>query len=163
MQRTITLVVLWLLAFCTMARSTSQQQAIVLPPSQARHALEQCSRESPQSDADGIWTISPATIAQLEEDLSKLSALGSPHGGIAASSAWDPRDYFRQYAGITIHGKKYVSINALHDSPIYIDGQDATRWQREPVLACDGGDSFWGVLYDPETKQFSQMAFNGAI
>jgi hypothetical protein len=161
MQKTITLAALWLLASCAMARPTSQQHAIVLPPSQARHALEQCSRESPQSDADGTWTIPLATIARLEEDLSKLTAVGSHHWGIAASSAWNPRDYFRQYAGITIRGKKYVYINAFHDLPIYIDGQDPTRWEREPELACDGGDSFWGALYDPETRQFSQLAFNG--
>jgi hypothetical protein len=29
------------------------------------------------------------------------------------------------------------------------------------MIICDGGKSFWGVLYDPETRTFSQLAFNG--
>jgi hypothetical protein len=160
-QKAIAPVALWLLASCTMTNPVSPQQPIVLPPSQARHALEQCSRESPQSVMDGSWAIPPIAIAQLEEDLPKLAVLGSHHERAAATSAWDPRAYFRQYAGITIRGKKYVYINAFGSPPIYLKGQDSNRWQHEPVLFCDGGDDFWGVLYDPDTRQFSQLAFNG--
>jgi hypothetical protein len=27
---------------------------------------------------------------------------------------------------------------------------------------CGGGEAFWGVLYDPATKTFRDLAFNGA-
>lgn len=161
MQRITTLAALWFLASCTAPSPVTREHPILLPPSQAMHALEQCSRESPQSVVDGTWAIPSATITQLEEDLPKLSALGTDHWGATPSSAWDSHAYFRQYAGITIHGKKYVYINAFSDLPIYLKGQDTTRWQREPVLVCDGGEGFWGALYDPDAKQFSQLAFNG--
>ncbi len=29
------------------------------------------------------------------------------------------------------------------------------------LIVCDGGNSFWGVLYDVETKEFSLLSFNG--
>jgi hypothetical protein len=27
--------------------------------------------------------------------------------------------------------------------------------------ACDGGKGFWGILFNIETKEFSELAFNG--
>ncbi len=32
---------------------------------------------------------------------------------------------------------------------------------RDAVGVCDGGPSFFGVEYDPETKAFSHFEFNG--
>jgi hypothetical protein len=34
-------------------------------------------------------------------------------------------------------------------------------WRTKPVLICDGGESVWGVLYDPVSKTFRDLAFNG--
>jgi hypothetical protein len=31
----------------------------------------------------------------------------------------------------------------------------------KPFMVCDGGLSAWGALYDPETRRFSELAFNG--
>jgi len=28
-------------------------------------------------------------------------------------------------------------------------------------MACDGGPSFWGALYDPDTGSFSELEANG--
>ena len=30
-----------------------------------------------------------------------------------------------------------------------------------PVIACDGGTSFWGVVYDPNIESFEEPQFNG--
>jgi hypothetical protein len=29
------------------------------------------------------------------------------------------------------------------------------------IFVCDGGDDFWGLEYDPESKAFSALEFNG--
>ena len=34
-------------------------------------------------------------------------------------------------------------------------------YQNKPYIVCDGGSSYWGVLYDPGTKKFLELAFNG--
>ncbi|MEM7482877.1 MAG: hypothetical protein AAF481_17015 [Acidobacteriota bacterium] len=53
-------------------------------------------------------------------------------------------------------GRNFVYINAFR-SP---DG--FPRWQIEAVGVCDGGDDFWGAVYDPERNEFLQLAINGA-
>ncbi len=58
-------------------------------------------------------------------------------------------DYFRQYLGVIVNGKRYIYIDA---SPSKKD---------EMMIVCDGGKDYWGVLYDPENKTFSELAFNG--
>ena len=131
------------------------ENAVVLSPSHAREALHQCSRSSPEN-VDGTWIISPADIAKLENSLSKLSALVSRDCCIVGRSVSCPTSYFRQYAGITISGKKYIYINAFELGAL------ASRSRNQPLLVCDGGESFWGALYDPESGEFSQLAFNGS-
>jgi len=45
-----------------------------------------------------------------------------------------------------------------------LEGRHATapaEQRTEPVLVCDGGDAVWGALYDPATKIFRDLAFNG--
>jgi len=37
------------------------------------------------------------------------------------------------------------------------------RGEESPVMAYDGGEHFWGVVYDPATKRFSEPSFNGRI
>jgi len=95
--------------------------------------------------------------------LPKLSELVSKTCCGKGLSVSDPSAYYRQYVGISIGGHNYVYINAFHDHPIYFHRQDRNRWRSEPQLVCDGGESFWGVLYDPATRQFSQLSFNGSM
>jgi len=63
---------------------------------------------------------------------------------------------------IEIEGRRYVYINAFREHPIYLRRQDQDLWRSKPVLVCDGGEGFWGVLYDPEARKFSQLSFNGS-
>jgi uncharacterized protein (DUF779 family) len=161
MHKTLIFAAVWLLASCTSNHPILSDRAAVLPSEQARHVLQQCSREAPQS-VEGVWTVSPAVVAQLERDLPTLSTLVSQNCCGRGSSVSNPATYYRQYAGVTIDGHNDVYINAFRDHPIYMHRSDEDRWRSEPVLVCDGGASFWGVLYDPETRQFTQLSFNGS-
>jgi len=161
MHRPLILLALFLLCLCASANSASSERVVLLPPTQARHVLQQCSRETP-GPVSGVWTVSPAIIAKLEQDLPKLSKLVSQTCCGKGLSVSDPSAFYRQYVGVSIKGHDYVYINAFHDHPIYLHPKDRDRWRSEPELVCDGGDSFWGVLYDPETRQFSQLSFNGS-
>jgi hypothetical protein len=56
-------------------------------------------------------------------------------------------DYVREYVGIVVGGKRFIYVNA------YPAGG--------PSSVCDGGSSFWGVVYEPEAREFGDLAFNG--
>lgn len=139
-------------------RATSVEHSVILPPDQAEVMLKQCSRPTPEHD--GTWVIPPNVAAQLDQDLHKLSAMKAEQCCTSGASVSAPEEFARQYVGITIHGRKYVYINAF---PAGMAGyrKDKNAWKREPVMVCDGGSAFWGALYDPETRQFSGLAFNG--
>lgn len=160
MHKQLTLLTLLLLSLSAIASPGSSERATLLPPTQARHVLQQCSRETP-GPITGVWKVSPKVIAQLEQDLPKLSKLVSRSCCGNGLSVANPTAFYRQYAGVIINGHKYVYINAFRSHPIYARGTDRDRWRSVPELVCDGGSSFWGALYDPETRQFSQLSFNG--
>ena len=160
MHKTFIILALLLLGSSAKAASPLSDRAVLLPPAQARHTLQQCSRETP-GHVSGVWTVSPAVVATLEQDLPKLSKLVSKTCCGKGLSVSDPSVYYRQYVGVSIAGHDYVYVNAFRNHPIYFHPEDRDRWHSQPQLVCDGGDSFWGVLYDPATRQFSQLSFNG--
>jgi len=160
MHRALIFLALLFLSSCTSTDSVSSERAVLLPSTQAQQLLQQCSRESPQP-VSGVWTVSPIVVAQLERDLPKLSSVVSQSCCGKGLSVANPSTYYRQYAGVSVGGHDYVYINAFHYHPIYLHRRDQDRWRTEPVQVCDGGADFWGVLYDPETRQFTQLSFNG--
>ncbi len=124
-----------------------------MPESQAAALLKQCSRPTP-THVDGHWKVPATAIETLERDLPKLSSIRS---GMFGDFVSEPSAYFRQYAGITIRGKRFIYISAVRmDAPL-------PNWRTEPTILCDGGKSAWGALYDPATRGFSQFEFNGMI
>ena len=68
----------------------------------------------------------------------------------------------RRLRGITIRGRRYVYINAFRN---FTGGNNESSedWKHKAVIACDGGNYFWGALYDPETREFSDLSANGRI
>jgi hypothetical protein len=98
----------------------------------------------------------PAEVRHLER-------LCSRPGPGRISSGWDPTaDQIAQAEGrlsglVTAMGRRLIYVNLFPRSP----GDDF--WRTAFVRACDGGDAFWGVLFDPQTLRFSAPEFNGAI
>jgi hypothetical protein len=131
--------------------------SVLLPADQAQALLEQCSRPTPE-DVDGSWTVPVATLKRLERDLPQLSQLG-PKPAAIGGKAFDPGGFYRQYVGITVHGRKLIYINAFGGSGGHIPFD--LPWRKTPVVVCDGGSSHWGAIYDPKTHKFSQLQFNG--
>ena len=120
--------------------------------------LRQCSRATPGHVA-GYWELTPDTVALLEHNFWRLSLLlGKPvwkpttHADSVAyqsrlENSWD------QYIGVVIDGQRYVYIN--HGVG---DIQDC---KTKACVICDGGPSFWGVLFNVNTLEFSQFHWNG--
>lgn len=149
-----------LIALGTTARATPAKHWAILPSDQTQATLHQCSRQTPEH-VDGTWEIPPSVAVQLEQDLHKLAELKSHQCCTSGAAVGDPDAFYRQYVGITIHGRKYVYINAFPAEIAPPGRKDDGSWKRKPAMICDGGSAFWGALYDPETREFSELAFNG--
>jgi len=126
----------------------------IMAPEHARDLLHQCSRATPQ-DVTGTWQPTPAQTAELDARL--IDAVRRLRPDIHISG--------RQYAGYVIGGKRSIYVNAFPSSVIDFDHADRAHWAdkatHQAVMVCDGGQDFFGALYDPETKTFTQFRFNG--
>jgi hypothetical protein len=73
-------------------------------------------------------------------------------------------DYYRQYLGVVIDGKKLIYVNVFPRSVVEsreFPGAPQDYWRSEFVAVCDGGDDFWGALFDLEKQLFFSPRFNG--
>ena len=129
----------------------------VLPDAQAAAVVAQCSRAVPR--ITGTWTPSARDVRRLEADLKHLKGQRAAACCNQSAKMDDATKYYRQYAGIVRGGRRLIYVNGFPEPPA---GAAAIDWKQAPVIACDGGTSFWGVLYDPDSRTFSQLAFNGA-
>ena len=129
--------------------------AALLPASEARDMLRQCSRAAPEPGEDG-WRPSAEHIAALESALPAALAAQRPGGNLDWSRA--PQGWRRQYVGIVREGRRYIYGNFFPDG---MDQRDPDRWLSEAVRVCDGGPAFFGVEYDVEAGRFTHFGFNG--
>jgi hypothetical protein len=131
------------------------ERSTVLSEDEAQRALRPCSRPGP-SEVKDKWPVSKTVVEQLELDLPRLARLKSRECCFLGARVRDPGSYFRQYVGVVVDGRKLVYINAFRSNSHH------PNWQRSAVSVCDGGSDYWGALYDPVTRRFSRLAFNGS-
>ncbi|NYI19281.1 hypothetical protein FHR53_003168 [Xanthomonas arboricola] len=125
------------------------QSWIITRQGVAEQVLQTCSRDSPARHPDqitGYWAPNHQQIEQLE---SRQDAL--------TPTIAEPREFDRQYVGVVIGGQQLIYINAFK-----LPNTPQMKPATEAIQACDGGNMFWGALYDPQTGAFSQIAVNGA-
>jgi len=146
--------VLSLLATSSVVSAATPRYA-VLPESTLSKTLNQCSRSTPQASA--AWTPSTEQLRELEDHLPQLAELAARQG--LPRHIGDPASSFRQYLGVVVDGHRYIYINAMPASEVALS--HVTASSTKPAMVCDGGNSFWGALYDPDTKAFSQLSANG--
>ena len=134
----------------------------IVPATRAREFAERCSRDAPRP-IQGTWTPAIEQVREAERHLpalltSKLIAVGK------YAPTTDERDYARQYAGLTVRGRRIIYINGwfakwLPDS----DRSMFSLFGSEPVDTCDGGETAFGVEFDVESKGLENFQFNSAI
>ena len=143
--------------------------SFVLPADIARDALQQCSRATPTGVQD-TWLPTRVQIRELEARLPPALAHAlTAHGGSsrARTVMQHLHDVGLQYAGFVVAGRKIIYVNGFPVRKIDFDGTDIfaglldAAKDDHAVVVCDGGDSFFGVEYDPAKKTFAHFAFNG--
>ena len=129
-------------------------RSIVLSPSSAPSFRQLCSRPGLPNFED-TWSPSPADIDRMERDFARLRRLRSRGCCLTNWRIRDINSYYRQYVGVVVNGRLCIYINAFPVEPGNdLTSMPATHW-------CDGGDSYWGALYDVERRVFLELAFNG--
>jgi hypothetical protein len=132
----------------------------VISSAKGDEMLRQCSRSVP-SEVDGYFEIAKGEIEKLEsnfKDILKVKATGCCLLGGKISNL---NSYCYQYLGLLINNKRYIYINAFQ-----FDSKDDLNtffkeWESNPIIACDGGESYWGVLYEIDSGKFTQLSING--
>lgn len=124
----------------------------ILPTSQGPALVRQCSRGSP-ADVSGFWSPSPSQVLAVEQRLPELLRRSGHKLKLS--------DSYRQYVGVTAHGKKVIYLNSFPE--FALDYSEVRGdWRTTALTVCDGGDVFWGVEFDPADNTFRYLQFNGA-
>jgi hypothetical protein len=104
----------------------------------------------------GAWTPSAEDVAAGEQRLQAyLTTLpASLRNGAAQRIAARLDWYARQYLGVSWRGRRYLHINCF-------PAGRRSDWQTRLVIMVDGGESYFHLLYDPESGEVSRLSING--
>ena len=152
MRAEFLITLLALLAWSTASNGESlPDHCVILPTSQGPALIRQCSRGSP-ADVSGFWNPSLSQVLAVEQRLPELLRKSGHELKLS--------DSYRQYVGVTSHGKKLIYLNSF---PGFALGHSSNRrdWRTTALTVCDGGDVFWGAEFDPADNTFHNVQFNG--
>jgi len=134
--------------------------SVILPSEQGEKMMQQCSRSVP-NNIEKFFNLTEQDIHLLEDNFMKLLTVKSTNCCFSGITIKSLDNYGFQYIGIVINSKKFIYINAFSYETKDEFSTFYKNWQTQPVIWCDGGDSFWGVLFSLDKKTFSQLSVNG--
>jgi hypothetical protein len=126
----------------------------ILSPSLGAEFLKQCSRLAP-ARISKFWQPSVSDVEQLELALPAF-LIEREKSGKQVPPKKSP--YHRQYVGFAENGERFIYGNFF---PADMGKEAALNESTRPVVVCDGGPAFWGVVYRVSTKSFEEPHFNG--
>ena len=141
------------LAFSCASLRPASDRGVVLDDV-ALSELRFCSRSGP-GNIERTWVPRERDVRRFEARLGTVHNLRATGCCFAGARIRDVDRYYRQYIGIVVDQVPLIYVNALgvHGEP--------EEWREVVVDVCDGGLSAWGVLYDPRTGYFWDLAVNG--
>jgi hypothetical protein len=123
------------------------------------------------------WTPRPEDVDALESRLptalrsaiANAPGIGSESGAVLKQ--WESiANHARQYAGITIKGRRRILVIAAPISHVDFDGphidfdvQNSAWRSTRPLGICDGGPNQFSTQYDPEIGAFEDFTFSGTL
>lgn len=140
-------------------RDTSSQfvvtvaQSVVLGPEHVADLMRTCGRGVP-SGLTGYWAPDSQTLSHLE---ARLPAMLEAHVRPSDRPRLARIPIIRQYMGFVRSGRRVIYVNGWPDTGL----PDTRRWTNAAGGGCGGGPLVFGVLYDPDTRTFSDFAGNG--
>ena len=132
----------------------------ILSLEDGKKVLDQCSRSTPRK-VKSFFVITNTEIEKLENNFKIILSEKAEECCISGFSIENLKKYGYQYIGVVIRKKRYIYINAFNKNFIPRKGKEDLDWINQPIVFCDGGASFWGVLFDLEKLEFKELAING--
>jgi hypothetical protein len=146
-MKNLTLAFALLIALNPIAGCSAAEGVFLLSPESGPKLMTQCSRSAPHN-VTSFWKPTIEQVNSVEAGLP---------GFLESMKARPVSEFNRQYIGFSKNGKRYIYGN------FYIRESGAQHGGTIPVIACDGGDYFWGVVFDIKSKEFSDFSTNGAF
>ncbi len=138
---------------CTTANSVAPR-SVVLGAESAAVFKETCWGQL-LSEYEGTWVPDDTIVHDLESHLGQLRRMLRKNGCSWVGSDSIADQFQLQYVGVEIKGQRLVFVNGFSVTP------DEGWAQTEAITICapiiDGGCSFFGALYDPSRKSFTQI------
>jgi hypothetical protein len=136
----------------------------ILMPGQAAHLTRPC--DHPTSPGlVGTWLPSQTDIRDLEHQLDNLieHALGYR---IPPAQIPIPADYYRQYVGVTIEGRRVIYVSGFHKTFFQLEphlAADSSFWRSHAMPLCYVWIHHFRAEFDPNERRFRNMAFDGVL
>ena len=124
---------------------------LVFDSLKGKDLMHQCGSRNIPQNISGYWNLNYPDIELIEKNFKKIRKLRSDQCCNKGYRILNLKKYGFQYVGLIIDNKKYIYLNAFPES----------EFVATPVIVCDGGVLYWGVLFDIYNLNFSQLAFNG--
>jgi hypothetical protein len=138
---------------------------VVFPSDDGQTILRQCSRIMPDA-VEGAWVPAPAVILDVEVALAPaLQAALDKAAGVPPRASASASDYYRQYVGIVVKGKRVVYINGFHQMLLTLGAKTrpprpGPDWRNQAVNICDGFTLAFGAEFDTGTRTIQNFHFN---
>jgi hypothetical protein len=152
-MRTARPVIATLLLFVLYQASGQNVQRSTLLPAKEAKAVSKWYSEDRSEKIDGSWQPSKVDLDGLEANLSQVSTL-QIYGWGSRIHIEHPEKYFRQYIAVKVSGQNRIFVNS------FCGEKPPSDWQNHLHVMIDGAICYWQVLYDPATKQFSNLRIN---
>ncbi|XWN36142.1 MAG: hypothetical protein ROO71_09260 [Balneola sp.] len=146
-----------------------EQEFYIFSRENTPELLKQCSRWVPYVTA--TWKINDESIEKLKSDFTQITMVKEKIYRDSTNSIYfegrsisNLSEYDYQIGGVNVDGTQYLYLNAFPED--YLDDWPTNvisipDLNTDPIKVCDGGSSFWGILYNPKTREFSELSING--
>lgn len=131
---------------------------VILDSIQGARLTAQCSRHSPDS-ITGYWTVTETDKKIFLNNFRSLQYMTKNKTGVIGRGPKAWKKYGFQIVGFKNGTKKYIYLNAFNIRNEKINFQSG-NWKERPIIACGGGDWYWGAIYDMEKQNFIEVDIN---
>lgn len=139
-------------AYAAPGKWLSELGPLSLKWEQGAALFKQCSRSAPVPDGP-LWQPERAQLQQLQRDLQEYLQKTPT----AAANLIKDGKYRGQFIGFIRGGQRLIYASFAAGFAVQEEGNG------EALIVCDGGNAFWGIVYHPAKRQFSELKVNGAI
>ncbi|NDK57102.1 hypothetical protein GWO68_14345 [Pontibacter sp. BT213] len=136
-------------------------QFTIMDTVKGEQLLNQCSRSTPEN-INSIWELDKVHVEILDKNFDKVKEVTSSGCCDSGERITNLDEYVYQLVGVKIGNKSYIYINSFRREYAESLRRDQAKSKDSPVIVCDGGKSFWGILFDIEELKFSMLSINGS-